>query len=399
VTPVESRVGTPREAGQGAALDRVTRTMALALGVGTVVYSLLSVGGFIVQFASFSPIWSWGVVLTTFVPPLAAAALSGVLPARVLRGLLGVAAAGLLGGLLLLVPAITTTTGTVPPEVASPWVLGISAIGTCAAAVAWRPLIAWLYLAACVVTLAVDRVLASSESILEIAIQDALYTLLFNAIFAALAIATAHAGRVLDAAADRAIGETRAAAATESAARERSRIEALVHDSVLVALLASARGAKRAAQEARLAIARLDDVAEVSATSRVATQAWIWRLQSLATDLAPAARFSHEWDARVESIPGDAASAILEATAEAVRNSVQHAGPAARAIHVRATGDEVEVTVLDDGVGFDPSEVGAARLGVAVSILDRMFALSGGRGTVVSQPGVGTRVALGWSPS
>jgi signal transduction histidine kinase len=399
VSPSELRSGAPREAGQGAALDRVTRTMTLALGVGTVVFSLLSVGGFIAQFGSFSPIWSWGVVLTTFIPPLVAAALSGVLTARTLRTLLGVAAVGHLGGLLFLVPAITTPTGTVPPELAAPWVLGISAIGTCAAAVAWRPLVAWLYLAACIVTLGADRVLASSESLLQIAVQDALYTMLFDAIFAALAIATARAGRALDAAADRAIVETRAAAATEAAARERSRIEALVHDSVLVALLASARGAPRAAQEARQAIERLDDVAELSSPTQVATQAWIWRLQSLATDLAPAARFSHEQSGAPESIPGDVAAAMLEAAAEAIRNSVQHAGPAARAVHVRATGDVVEVTILDDGIGFEPSRVDAARLGVAVSILDRMKSLSGGGGTVVSRPGVGTRVALVWSPS
>lgn len=399
MTAVEPRVSAPRDAGRGAALDRVTRTLTLALGVGTVVFALLSVSGFIAQYASLSPIWSWGVVLTTFAPPLLAAALSGILPARVLRRLLAVAACGHLGGLLLLVPAITTATGTIASEFATPWILGISAVGTCAAAVAWRPLVAWIYLVVCVVALGLDRVLASSEAIIEIAIQDAVYAMLFDAIFAALAIATARAGRILDTVADKAIAETRVAAATEAASRERSRIEALVHDSVLVALLASARGAPRAAAEARLAITRLDEAAEAAPPEDEASEAWIWRLQSLTTDLAPAARFSHERTNSLESIPADVAAATLEATAEALRNSVQHAGPASRAVHVRIASDDLEVTVLDDGVGFDPAEIGVARLGVAVSILDRMRALPGGRAAVVSSPGVGTRVALGWRAS
>lgn len=390
---------TALEAGRGAGLDRVTRTMALALGVGTAVFALLALGAFIAQYQSFSPVWSWGVVLATFVPALLAALLSPVLHVHGLRRLLGVSAVGYLVGLILLVPAITAAGGTVPPEAGSPWLLSVSTIGTCAAAVAWRPAIAWPYVAVCVVAIGGDRVLASSESIEAIAVQDAVYTLLFDAIFAALAMATARAGRALDAAADRAISDTRSAAATEAAVRERSRIEALIHDNVLVALLASARGAARAGEEARAAIARLDEVARTSTSEPIERDDWVWRLQSLTTDVAPSARFSHGQHDGMESIPLDVASALLEASAEAVRNSVQHAGPSARAVHARIARDEVEVTVLDNGSGFDPDEVAPGRLGVAVSILDRMRAVPGGQAVVVSTPGVGTRVVLRWRAS
>jgi signal transduction histidine kinase len=396
MTAVAVPAAAARRAGQGAALDQVTRTMALALGVGTVVFVVLSVGSFAAQYSSFSPIWSWGVLLTTFIPPLVAAIFSGTLRTRVIRNLLSVAACSYLAGLLLLVPAITTADGKIPPEVASPWILGVSAVGTCAAAVAWRPAFAWAYLAACVVTLGVDRVLASRENLLEIAIQDAAYTMLFDAIFAALAMATARAGRLLDIAADRAFTETRSAAATEAASRERSRIDSLVHDSVLVALLASARGAPRAAREARVALERLDEADQPSASHTVSSQAWLWRVQAITTDLAPTARFSHESGDAALSLPAPVADALVEATAEAIRNSVQHAGPASRAVHVTVSESEVEVTVIDDGIGFDAAKVSGARLGVAVSILDRMRALPGGRAAIVSRPGVGTRVAVGW---
>lgn len=383
-------------AGQGVALEQVTRAMALALGVGTAVFGLLALGAFAAQQDSFSPLWTWTFAFGIFVPPLAAGLLSYALPVRVLRGLLALSAASQLVGLLLLVPAITTAGGTVPPEQGSPWMLSISAVGTSAAAVAWRPVVAWIYLAASVVALGVDRAMASSESLAEIALQDAVYTLLFDAIFAALAIATARAGRTLDAVADQAVRETRVASATEAAARERFRIEGLIHDSVLVALLASARGARQADDEARRAITRLREAEEPPSTDAIAVEEWVWRLQALTTDLAPAARFSHEHDGRNEPIPSEVATAMLEACAEALRNSVRHAAAASRAVHARVTTRAVEVSVLDDGPGFDVAAVNPARLGLAVSILDRMRSLSGGDAVVVSRPGLGTRVALTW---
>ena len=215
----------------------------------------------------------------------------------------------------------------------------------------------------------------------------------------ALALATRRAGHSLDVAADAAVRETRASVAAEARDRERTRFEALLHDSVLVALLASVRGSERAPREARAALRLLerterpaDDAAPVPAT------AWTWRLQALTTELAPTARFSHD-TADGQPLPAEAARALLEASAEALRNSVIHAGEAQRAVHVRAASElGVEVTVLDDGAGFDPAEVDPARLGVAVGIHERMRSVAGGRAVIASRPGVGTRVSLGWAP-
>jgi hypothetical protein len=128
-------------------------------------------------------------------------------------------------------------------------------------------------------------------------------------------------------------------------------------------------------------------------------EAWIWRLQSLTTDLAPNARFTFENDHRIEPLPVEPALAVLEATAEALRNSVAHAGTATRAVHARATPFGLEVTVLDDGSGFDPDAVRPERLGVRVSILDRMRSLPGGHAHIVSRPGVGTRIVISWLAS
>ena len=381
------------DAGGGAAVDRVTRTMSLALGIGGLVFGLLALGGFLGQLSQFQPWWSWGVAIGLFLPIFLMAGLSQVAPARVLRILAGVGAASHLGGLLLLVPALSG--GTLDNQFGTPWILSVGTIGTAAAAVAWRPAIAWPYVLACVVALGVDRHLASSESLGEIAFQDAVYALLFDAVFTALALATYRAGRVLDETADVAIAETRHTATAGARARERTRVEALLHDSVLVALLASGRGSDRAPQQAHDALAELDAVAESPDDSPLPSTDWLWQLQSLTTDLAPEARFSHD-TLSTSSIPSDAAQAVLEATAEAVRNSVLHAGRAARAVHARFSGDDVEVTVLDDGHGFDLAAVRPGRLGLSVSIVERMRAVPGGRATIVSRPGVGTRVSISW---
>ncbi|WP_309710857.1 ATP-binding protein [Pseudolysinimonas sp.] len=383
-----------RGAGSGAAVDRVTRTMSLALGVGGAIFALLALQGFLAQHEASAPVWSWGVAASVFVIPIVNGALSAVAPVRVLRILAGVCATGHLVGLLTLIPALDG--GKLATELGAPWLFGVSVIATASAAVAWRPAITWPYVAVCIVALGANRYLASTIWIPDLAVQDALHTLLFDAIFTALALATYRAGRALDTAADSAITETRVAATTEARARERTRVEALLHDSVLVALLASARGSARAEIEARTALAELDSVERADDDAQLPGTEWMWRLQALTTDLAPDARFSHDVSGHETIIRSDAAQAVLEAAAEALRNSIQHAGPASRAVHARVTEDEIEVTVLDDGRGFDPADVRPGRLGVAVSILDRMHAVPGGWGVVVSKRGEGTRVSLGW---
>jgi len=387
----------PATAGAGAATDRVARTLTRALGVAALLFGALAVGGFTAQYPAFAPWWSWGVVATTVVPLLVAAALSGLAPRRMLERLCTVAALGQLAGLALLVPALAD--GGLPGD-AAPWLLQVSALGTCAAAIAWRPLAVWAYLAACVVVLGLDRWLAgatASEHLALTALQDAAYALLFDAVFTALALAARRAGRQLDHAADAAIAGARATAAADAAQRERIRMEALLHDSVLSALLASAHGSPRAPAAARAALDRLSTVDDPTDDTPVDGEALLWRLQALTTELAPEATFGYV--PAPLRVPAEVAHAVQEATAEALRNSVRHAGPAARAVHARLAPAGLEVTVIDDGRGFDPREVGPARLGVAVSIVDRMRALPGGRATVVSRPGVGTRVAIAWQPS
>ena len=92
--------------------------------------------------------------------------------------------------------------------------------------------------------------------------------------------------------------------------------------------------------------------------------------------------------------------ALYTASVQAMVNSLQHADePGRRARRelrvrgVRASGCVIEVS--DNGVGFDRAAVPAERLGLRVSIEERM-ANAGGTADIVSQPGHGTTVTVAW---
>lgn len=379
------------------ALDSVTRSMALALGVGALAFFALALSGILAQTAAFGPVWTWAAAGGMFGPLIVGAILSPWLRPRDIRILAGVTAVAQL--LTLVSLTLVLPGGLLPEQFGTPWPLGSTLLGSAAAAVAWRAAITWPYVGAGVLLVGVDRFLASARPILDLAIQDALHALLFTAVFTSLALAIRRAGRRLDEESDRAVADTRRLATSEARVRERGRIEALLHDSVLVALLASARRLDRARDAAREALERLDDLGrpeDTTSPDAVDARSWLWRVQASTTQLDPTARFSHDAESATP-VPGDVADAILEASAEALRNSVVHAGPASRAVHVRLGATRVDVTVIDDGRGFDVDAVDEARLGLAISIRDRMRSLPGGRAVVVSRPGLGTRVELSWA--
>jgi len=75
---------------------------------------------------------------------------------------------------------------------------------------------------------------------------------------------------------------------------------------------------------------------------------------------------------------------------EALQNVVKHAGPTASArIRLEAKRGRITFTVEDSGVGFDPAHV---RPGDGLLNLRDRVAVMGGRLTIDSQPGLGTRI-------
>jgi signal transduction histidine kinase len=72
-----------------------------------------------------------------------------------------------------------------------------------------------------------------------------------------------------------------------------------------------------------------------------------------------------------------------------VQNAAKHAGASAVAIRIAQSGSALEVSVVDDGVGFDPASAGSG--GGLRNIADRIEAV-GGSVEIRSAPGAGTSV-------
>jgi two-component system sensor histidine kinase UhpB len=90
----------------------------------------------------------------------------------------------------------------------------------------------------------------------------------------------------------------------------------------------------------------------------------------------------------------DTALCLYRVTQEALRNVVTHAGPCRAEVRLKRTGCVAELTISDDGRGFDvmPASKSARGLGL-VSISERVR-LARGTVSVVSEMRKGTRVRV-----
>ncbi|MCE3551260.1 ATP-binding protein [Pseudonocardia sp. RS11V-5] len=94
-------------------------------------------------------------------------------------------------------------------------------------------------------------------------------------------------------------------------------------------------------------------------------------------------------------LPAEAAGALGGALAEGLENVARHAGTGHAQVTAVVDEGRAHVTVRDAGRGFDPTRVPAGRIGLALSVAERM-AGAGGRAVVRSRPGKGTEVRLEW---
>ena len=231
-------------------------------------------------------------------------------------------------------------------------------------------------------------------------LSDIVFGVMFCGIFTFTVTLVVRTGRLLDT--TRVTAESRAASAAASAARsvERERFDALIHDDVMSTLLAAARAGNSAALtvQSAAALTRLDRLRSgIASTEPVGFDSFLAYLRSALTEVddhvvmdAPRAA-----EPNASALPMDAVRALSASAAEALRNSVRHAGEdAEREVRVRVGADSVRIDVRDDGHGFDPKSVAPHRLGLAVSIDGRMRQLPGGSADVVSEPGRGTSVTL-----
>ena len=86
------------------------------------------------------------------------------------------------------------------------------------------------------------------------------------------------------------------------------------------------------------------------------------------------------------------ASTLYRVAQEAVGNAIRHARATQVSIGVAQHNDRIELEVIDDGIGFNAVDVERRRPGMGLFTMRERAALVGGRLTLQSVPGVGTRV-------
>lgn len=202
-----------------------------------------------------------------------------------------------------------------------------------------------------------------------------------------------HLAGDLDEARQKAVEEGARAAAEEARNREYRRL----HDSALQTLEAIAsydldpddlrRQARREAAALRRAIA-----GEEPRTTRL-----VVGLEELADEFGARGLNVELLTLELEDeADSSVAEAFRDAAHEALTNAAKHAGVSRVVLRAVSAHDGIEVTIRDQGAGFDPAAPNSG-FGIGNSIVRRMAEV-GGRAEITSTPGHGTRIAL-WAPN
>lgn len=393
-----------RAAEAGPAADRIVRRFGLMIGLVGTIAGLFELPEILVQQRSLPLFWTVISVAVGFgmLPVLAVVSL--VAGPRLIRAVAGAAALGYLatmGLVLFCYEQLSVEAGVI-------WVYRLVVVGVLAAALAWQPWPAGIYLVVMCVIPGAGMYFLS-----DIAPAAAATTSGRSAGLSVLVLWCVSYARSASARVDREslIESERAAdvAGTAARERERARFAALIHDAVLSTLLDASRR-DTTSQMIRTQAARTLD--QLDAIRKTGTGVDSLDMNSVGGFLRSTV---HELDEGIEfralrdgyagdvRLPVETAGTLAAALTEAVRNSVRHAAagsrPVRRTVTVTVGAGGLRVVMRDDGAGFDRSAVPADRLGIAVSIVGRMRQLPGGAAFVESAPGQGTTVTLVWGSS
>ncbi len=231
---------------------------------------------------------------------------------------------------------------------------------------------------------------------------DVSFTLILGVVILSLGWMFRSVAAGVDDARGRAVASYAGAAAAAAAEEERVAMAALMHDSVLAALIAAERADTDRARDlavamAREALTRLANteaaVAHEGSDEPVGTAQIVIEMRRALSELGADAIVEERGSAGL--VPGRVARAVVLAGRQAIGNAVTHAH--GRGLHLIVEGHDDEgltVTVTDAGNGFDIEAIGEDRLGIRASIVARMAGVAGT--ATIDSDDSGTTVVLGW---
>ncbi|MFF1571773.1 sensor histidine kinase [Leifsonia sp. NPDC058292] len=290
-----------------------------------------------------------------------------------------------------------------------PWVWFLCSVFTAFAAVAFPLWLATAYTFVVPIAYGFIRALPSGGGVgAEIAGLDALYAIILGGVILVIIAMLRQAASAVDAAQSQALAKYANAVRQHATEVERVQVDAIVHDSVLTTLLSAASARTPEAKELAARMAS-DAIGHLhAAEASVPEDQSLVGLDRLSERIVKSAEafsspFSVEVrDVEVHNLPVNVAEAVYSATVQAMVNSMQHAGgeEVQRRLSIRGGSPlaTVHIVVVDTGRGFDEREVPAERLGLRVSIRERL-AKVGGHARIESAPGEGTTVTILWPSS
>ncbi len=381
--------------------ERIERVITLICGSGSLVLGLQAFAE-AVGAPGEAADWHIPLMVSIFVP--LAAMILACLVGRLARVFAGVFAVTFV--LTLVVWPWATSAGATPGPTDDPWIFFLVNVATVAAVVAF-PLglqIAWT-IGTPLLYGVVRAVQAQGDAAYTATVAlDVSFTLILGGVLLTFGWLYRSVAANVDQARADAVASYASAAAIAASESERVAVAALMHDSVLGALLAAERAstprertlAVSMAREALTRLANAEKDALEGSDEPVPASRLADEIESAAGELGVRLRVDRELDEGTPRVPGRAARAIVLAALQAVANAVQHAD--ARGLTVQLTGTAspagVAVRVSDTGAGFDVTAIAPDRLGIRGSIHARLAAV-GGRSDIESHAG-GTTVTLEW---
>jgi hypothetical protein len=291
----------------------------------------------------------------------------------------------------------------VTPGNFQPWIWWTLGICTVAAGTTFRFSIGIIYLLFMTISWPMLKLSGYGGALqVLLSLQETLHLFVFSSVLIALVLALRWEAGKTDAANQAAIASAVESARVDAAEIERSRLDALVHDSVLTTLLLAAHAESDqqrvlAAKSASDAINRLKSArSEHPVSTQLTLASFFHALELRIQKASPEFKVSLS---RLNDLPisSQIAEALTEATLQAVDNSLKHAGQASeRVVRLRGEKSGLKIVISDNGKGFRPSQVAKDRIGISSSIVARTKNV-GGHVFIDSNPGSGTNVVIEWS--